>query len=183
MIGWVVAQNIFRGGKMRLQAVLSIVLACCAVDEHVVDEGQSGTSIFYERDTHPPQYYVDGYTFTDPATVIPVADLREVALVYEDSDISTYLVHVDHVRRFTDASIKLHYDPGVNPHNGGKAARIKSVAVSVPRFDGPYWWTTPSLDVDEDNMFQNGAMIISWTVESTWSPEKGWHDSGNYVGF
>jgi len=124
----------------------------------------------FEREIHPPEYYIDGYTHTDPTELIPMADMRMVAVRYDDDSTSDSLVHVMHVQRFIDATIALHVDPGVNPYNGEKTKPAVSLVVSRPSFDGPYWHTQPTLD--EDASFFDGAQPIRWTIEKVWDVEE-----------
>lgn len=61
-----------------------------------------------------------------------------------------------------NASLELHYDPGVNPHNGKSAAPVWKITVSQLRKDGPYWWSTPGL---QHNYDPNGATLYAWSQE------------------
>lgn len=118
--------------------------------------------------SHAPEEYTD----SDPARSIVLADIRMVSARHKDDSIEERLVHVEHVERMTEAIINLH-DLGANPHSGEMVEALDSISVSMPEFDGPYWWTTPSLNDSPDNL-HSGAMVVRWNIERTWTPENGW---------
>lgn len=86
-----------------------------------------------------------------------VADIRVVSLHWVGGSPTNYFVHKDEVAAFVEASRRLHFDPGVNPANGHKTSRIYQIDVEELLFDGPYWWTVPSLDGNDDPA---GARIL-----------------------
>jgi len=86
-----------------------------------------------------------------------VCDLRQVQLFFVGTTPSEYIVHKDEVSAFVEAAKKLHFDPGVNPANGGKTARIYRIEVWEVLFHGPYWWSTPCLSGNKDS---SGARIL-----------------------
>jgi len=102
-----------------------------------------------------------------------MADFRQVTLHFRNGDaISTseHLVHKDDVDALVEASKKLHYDPGINPHCGRKTSQIYMISVATPYIAGPYWWSTPGLGKIKDE--SSGANLINWSGKTVWmSPE------------
>ena len=105
----------------------------------------------------------------------PIADLRKVTITWVASPdklptFTDHFVHKDHVDRFVKACIRLHVDPGINPHNGNKTDRAANIAVSSPDIDC-YWWSTPDLQNNED--YENGAGVIDFSKSTVvWEREK-----------
>ena len=81
-------------------------------------------------------------------------------LEFEDDSRSEYIVHVFQVDRFVLASKLLHHEPGVNPHNKKITSKIIRITLGEPSVDGPYWWTTP--DLQNNNDTKNGAMVYDF---------------------
>lgn len=90
---------------------------------------------------------------------VPIADLRLIILTYEDGLEEDRFVHKNSVDKFVEASMELHYQPGINPHNGGRAGKITRISVAKPDISGPYWWSTPGL---QQNYDPEGVPIIDW---------------------
>jgi hypothetical protein len=99
-----------------------------------------------------------------------VSEIRKVTLNYVKSPPSTYLIPAAEVERFIEASKRLHWRPGVNPHNGNSTARIWQITVAELKFQGPYWWTTLGLQTNGDPA---GAHIVDGYLEkSAWIDEE-----------
>lgn len=109
---------------------------------------------------------------------LPIKDIHKVILYFQDGKFGEYLIPKDELEHFLAASIRLHHDPGINPHNQAKTAPLKSISVAYPTLEGPFWWTTPSLQLQ---MNEPGARIISWTFYKIWTPEKSWIDESGPV--
>ena len=66
-----------------------------------------------------------------------VADLRIVKLHWVEGGTPTeYIVHANELSMFLEATLKLHSDPGVNPHvkdRDGKASEVKLIEVAQLR--------------------------------------------------
>lgn len=97
---------------------------------------------------------------------LAMADFRQISWRYDDGDFSYEIVYVDHVDRLVQAIKELHYNPGVNPHNGKQTAQVVAIYVGEPQLDGPYWWATPGLQDSYD--FEHGAMTLSWKSQLIW---------------
>jgi hypothetical protein len=95
---------------------------------------------------------------------ILLANVRIVNVYYIKGSQEEYLVHKDEVDRLVEATKKLHHLPGINPHNKGETAKIYRIDVSEPRLFGPYWWSTPNLQANED---PSGARIIQGGMRTT----------------
>lgn len=96
--------------------------------------------------------------------------LRKVILKHESGRAREHLVIESDVDKLVDASIRLHHDPGVNPHNGKKAAKLETICVSRLRASGPFWWSTPGLKKNSD---PNGAVIFTWQPDHCAFPRVG----------
>lgn len=73
---------------------------------------------------------------------------------------TTHIIKRTDVEKLTRAYLELHYSPGVNPHNGGRTAVVYEIKVGTFLPSGPFWWTTPGLDKNDD---PNGVTL--YTVE------------------
>ena len=90
--------------------------------------------------------------------------LKEITLWWDgDGGRDRYIVTEEHSQRFLQALLCLHFEPGVNPHTKTRAKRLKMVTYRDLKPRGPFWWTTPDLQNDDD---PNGALIWDWEVES-----------------
>jgi hypothetical protein len=100
-------------------------------------------------------------TFDD----LRLSDIRKVEVWFVGSSPTSYLVHVDEVAKFVEATKCLHFDPGVNPHQTdkrvAKCAKIWKIEVQKLAFKGPYWWTMPRLGVGDDC---DGARILDGEI-------------------
>lgn len=72
---------------------------------------------------------------------------------------STYIVPKEDVDRFVTAQKQLHFEPGKNPHNGNTTAVIYEIKVAPIQAKGPFWWTVPGLQKNND--YDNGATIMA----------------------
>lgn len=100
-----------------------------------------------------------------------LSDVRRLTLHYvSGSPLSQYLIPATEVDRFVEASKRLHHDPGRNPHNGVGAAKIWQITVAELTPRGPFWWTTPDLQRNNDPA---GAHIIdSYHERIVWTDEE-----------
>jgi hypothetical protein len=76
---------------------------------------------------------------------------------------SREVVPASESRLLVDALLKLHHDPGVNPHSGRKTARLSRLRVGTPELLDGYWWTGPTLQ-DEGPK----ARLVGWRFETVW---------------
>ena len=82
----------------------------------------------------------------------------------ENDKPTTYIVAETQLATFMAALLKLHYEPGVNPHNGGKAAEALCITAAKLQTSGPYWRSVPDL---QNNGDPNGAIIFDWEMSPT----------------
>ena|SRR5271166_5419859 len=99
------------------------------------------------------------------------SELREVILYYT-ADRKTILPHEQRhymmesqVATFLQATLELHYQPGINPHNGNTAALLWEAKVGKLEQPVSYWWCVPGLHKNHD---QAGAQISSFVHKSLW---------------
>lgn len=83
---------------------------------------------------------------------------------------SSELVPAGEVDLLVAALVRLHFDPGVNPHNGRPAAKLFQVRVATPSLNGGFWWTGPSLKDDGAPR----ARCVAWSTSVAW--DRGEHD-------
>lgn len=95
---------------------------------------------------------------------VDASDLRVVSLDFHSGSTTEHIVLSAHVDRLVAASKRLHFRPGVNPHNGNETSRIWRIRVSELRANGPYWWATPNLNENGDPA---GAFIIQPSIAKT----------------
>ena len=76
----------------------------------------------------------------------------KVTMYFHDDTTSEHIISSDEVERFSEACMRLHSYPGINPYNGGAAKKVKRITKKdlLSNHDdmlagGPYWWSTPSL--------------------------------------
>ena len=79
---------------------------------------------------------------------LSLADLRCVEFQLEGAAIRRELLPCEDVEGFVTATLRLHHEPGLNPHNGRPAARLIRLAVGEARLEEGPWWTSPSLEDD-----------------------------------
>lgn len=93
--------------------------------------------------------------------------LRQVTLHWRKGEPSTHIVSESDFAKFLEATLELHHDPGINPHNGGETSRVVKITSRSLRPDGPFWWTVPGL---KENFDPKGAKIWMWTLneETVW---------------
>lgn len=80
--------------------------------------------------------------------------------VWEDS---THYMHESQVQTFLKASIALHHEPGINPHNKNRAAALWEIRVAPLGEQVSYWWCEPNLTVNHST---HGAQInqAEWSI-------------------
>jgi len=71
------------------------------------------------------------------------------------------LVPAAEVELLVEAILRLHLDPGINPHSGEPTARLQHLAVGSHRLEDGYWWTGPTLS-DAGPM----ARLVAWDWET-----------------
>jgi hypothetical protein len=76
---------------------------------------------------------------------------------------SREVVPAAEVPLLVEALVKLHHDPGVNPHSGRRTARLVRVRVGTPELQPGYWWTGPTL---QDAGAR--ARLVAWRFETAW---------------
>ncbi|MBL4849006.1 MAG: hypothetical protein JKY65_26070 [Planctomycetes bacterium] len=69
------------------------------------------------------------------------------------------LVPSDDVDQLCAAIKALHFEPGVNPHNGEPAARLVRLSVGEGGLEAGYWWTAPTLQDSGDR-----ARLVRWRL-------------------
>ncbi len=93
----------------------------------------------------------------------PTAGLVEVSLYWDfERDRSSHIVAESDLVKLVAATLELHYEPGINPHgpdDGGKATPLLCLAVKTLKPAGPFWWSTPGLERNDDD---KGAVIFDW---------------------
>jgi hypothetical protein len=77
-------------------------------------------------------------------------DLCQVSYdTFEGDSQESVLLRPRDVLPYVQAVLKLHFDPGINPYDGERAAVALDVRVGVLRPAGPYWWTSPTLEEND----------------------------------
>ena len=75
-----------------------------------------------------------------------MSELRKVTLYYREGGApASYLIRESEVDTFIEASKRLHFRPGKNPHNNEQAAKVWQITVARLEMRGPFWWTVPDL--------------------------------------
>lgn len=92
-----------------------------------------------------------------------------VTVYFEGTTQSVHFVTSNELERLLEATVELHHDPGINPHNQGKTARAVRITGRKIRMDkrkvhayGPYWWSTPGLANNDD---PRGAKIYGGDID------------------
>jgi hypothetical protein len=116
-----------------------------------------------------------------------LSDIRKVTLHYIGSYPESYLIPTAEVPRFVDASKRLHWKPGENPHNGDDAARIWRITVATLGARGPYWWTTPDLQNNDDpagarifDIESEQVVFVDEAVVNRWHAEEAEAEAAHY---
>lgn len=86
-----------------------------------------------------------------------LTDVRQVKLYWIKSAPTDYMVLSSEVDTFVEATKRLHWKPGINPHNKHECSKIWRITVAPLDFRGPFWWTVPDLQNDNDPL---GSRII-----------------------
>jgi hypothetical protein len=78
----------------------------------------------------------------------------------EDPEDSTgHIVSKGDLAKFVEAALELHFEPGINPHSNENAAPVQYITVDALQPTGPYWWSTPGLQGNDD---RRGATVWQW---------------------
>lgn len=56
-----------------------------------------------------------------------------------------HMMHENDVKLFIEATLNLHYEPGINPYNGEKTSTVWEIRSEPVRLRGKFWWTQPDL--------------------------------------
>lgn len=81
---------------------------------------------------------------------ITETDWVEVSMVFRSEiEERKFTVPRSEVDSFITAHMRLHVNPGINPHNGVETHRIDRIR-SAPMLLEGYWWTSPTLKNDEN---------------------------------
>ncbi len=87
---------------------------------------------------------------------------KNVILTFEGDLRSEHIIREDELETFLKASIRLHYSPGMNPHNKKRTAVLTSIKIGSLVPTGPFWWSTTNL---KENYNPRGAKIWTWEEE------------------
>jgi len=99
---------------------------------------------------------------------VNAADLRIVSLDWKNGGTTEHIVIAAQLDVFIEACKRLHFNPGVNPHNGAETAHIWRLRVAEMRAYGPYWWARPQLGVTPSD----GAFTLHGGISRTvWRDE------------
>jgi hypothetical protein len=107
-----------------------------------------------------------------PQMNLEPATIYMVRLYFVGGGINSHMVEGKHVPKFVMATYQLHFEPGVNPHNGMKLEKVVRITyapmVSAGKADisqlggNYYWWSTPGLETNGDCL--RGAAILNWDL-------------------
>jgi hypothetical protein len=70
--------------------------------------------------------------------------------------VEKYIIPKQDLDAFVEATVRLHHDPGINPHNKHITGPIRRISTDSFSVVGPFWWTTPDLQ----STGKSGARII-----------------------
>lgn len=103
-----------------------------------------------------------------PPSELPLSRLRCVEWELEgSSEPRRELVPAGEEDLLCEAILRLHLEPGVNPHSGRATARLRRLAVGSPRLSAGPWWSGPSLDDAGER-----ARLVEWSWETRHSEEE-----------
>jgi hypothetical protein len=102
----------------------------------------------------------------------PISQLRLVKVIFYHvdkhgtsipGDGNVHYMHESQVETFISATVALHHEPGINPHNGAKTASLWEIKVCGLDDDKSYWWCDPTL---KSNNSAQGAKInqAKWAI-------------------
>lgn len=99
----------------------------------------------------------------------PLSTIRKVTLYWIKGAPTSFLVAESDVTTFIEATKRLHWQPGRNPHNNVECSKIWQLTVSRMEMRGPFWWTTPDLHKNDDargaRIIDGGSEKVVWTDE------------------
>lgn len=95
---------------------------------------------------------------------IAAVDLARVRtyMVAQDEPATDRIMSEREMDKYVQATLQLHYQPGINPHTGAKVEKAAKITVSRLEAKGPFWWTTPGLESNDD---YDGATLFDWGSE------------------
>lgn len=88
-----------------------------------------------------------------------ISAITKICLDFVSGHSSEYFVPEQEAAKFIEASKRLHYAPGINPHNNQPTSKIWRIRKIEMAITGPHWWATPELNRNEDPA---GARTIEW---------------------
>lgn len=100
----------------------------------------------------------------------PLSAVRKVTLYWVETAPTSFLVAESDLNTFVEATKRLHWKPGRNPHNNAECSKIWRITVAKMKMRGPFWWTVPDLGNNDD---PRGARIIDGGIEKViWADEE-----------
>lgn len=93
-----------------------------------------------------------------------ITPITKIELHWVGGRTTEYLVPANEVPAFVQATQRLHFSPGINPHTGGATIKIWKITSRSMNVGGPYWWTTLELHHNDDPA---GARIIGFDNHET----------------
>lgn len=116
-----------------------------------------------------------------------LSEIRRVTLYYVQGHPSSYLIPAAEVDRFVEASKRLHWRPGRNPHNNEEAAKVWRITVAELELKGPFWWTTPDLQSNGDpagariiDGYQERQVFVDAELVNRWEAERAEDEARHY---
>jgi hypothetical protein len=100
----------------------------------------------------------------------PLSSVRKVTLHWIERMPTSFLVAESDVNTFIEATKRLHWKPGRNPHNNVECSKVWQITVATMELRGPFWWTVPDLQKNDD---PRGARIIEGGIDrAVWTDEE-----------
>lgn len=95
-------------------------------------------------------------------TDLMLANVRKVTLYWIERMPTSFLVAEADVETFVEATKRLHWKPGRNPHNNEECSKVWRITVAKMELRDPFWWTVPDLQQNDD---PRGARIIDGGID------------------
>lgn len=88
-----------------------------------------------------------------------LSDVRIVRLLWsDDSPATDYFTTVLDMDKMVEATTKLHFNPGFNPHNNCPTSKIDGIDILMFKEHASFWWTNPDLK----NENEDGAKLLEF---------------------